>query len=141
VLPEEIKALRRDLKLTVRALADAVRVDVKDVLAWESGERFPTKRSVTGMRSLRARAEATGGEPRAPHAAEKGAAEKGAAEKGAAEKGAAEKGAAAGGPFHPLAEPSFWRVVRKLLAHPELFREVEKLAEGHADPAERGAQR
>lgn len=35
-----------------------------------------------------------------------------------------------------LADPGFWRIVRKLLAHRELKDKVEKLADGWPDPLE-----
>ena len=38
-------------------------------------------------------------------------------------------------PLGPLADPLFWTLVRKLLAHPKLREEALKLAEAYPDPA------
>jgi hypothetical protein len=35
-----------------------------------------------------------------------------------------------------LSDPELWKLVRKLLAHPALFRQAQKLAEEFSDPAE-----
>ncbi len=45
------------------------------------------------------------------------------------------KGAPAS-PLHALADPELWRLVRKLLAHPELRSAAQKLAESYLDPAD-----
>jgi transcriptional regulator with XRE-family HTH domain len=39
-------------------------------------------------------------------------------------------------PLELLADPAFFTLLRKLLAHPALRAEVEKLAAGHPDPLE-----
>ena len=51
--PDDIKALRKELNCTARELAVALKVDQKEVMAWETGELFPTKRFVDQMRTLR----------------------------------------------------------------------------------------
>ena len=53
VSPEEIKQLRKDLNLSARELATSIKAETEDVWAWETGERFPTKRFVTRMLALR----------------------------------------------------------------------------------------
>jgi transcriptional regulator with XRE-family HTH domain len=50
--PDEIKALRRRLGMTARALAEALRVDVDLVTDWERAVRFPTRRHVSAMSQL-----------------------------------------------------------------------------------------
>ncbi len=108
MLADGIKDLRQALACSVGELAEAVGVPVKTVLAWEAGEEFPTKRHADRLTALR-------------------------------EKGAAafprKKKAPAGSEAELLAEPRFWTVFRKLLAHPALFSEVERLSEAYEDPA------
>ncbi|HEY6722501.1 MAG TPA: XRE family transcriptional regulator, partial [Polyangiaceae bacterium] len=67
--PDEIKQLRKDLKLSARELATSIKAETEDVWAWETGERFPTKRFVTRMLTLRK----TGGAKQPLAAAEKSA--------------------------------------------------------------------
>jgi transcriptional regulator with XRE-family HTH domain len=107
--PEDIKALRKDLRASARELATALGIEQADVLAWERGELFPTKRHCDAMAALRARG--PDAIPRKPK-----------------RKGAT--GLAA------LADPELWRLVRKLAAHPDLRGAVAALAEKYADPAE-----
>jgi len=106
VSPEEIKQLRKELKLTARQLADAIKAEAEDVWAWESGERFPTKRHVTRMVALQ--------------------------KKGAAP--APKRDVPAVG-LDKLADPNLWLLVRKLVGHPELFAKVSELAKAYPDPA------
>lgn len=113
---DEIKALRRELDLTARKLGEALGVDQATVLAWEREELFPTKRHAEAMRGL----------------AEKAAAEKAATE----EKDAAPAGGRRPPSWGALADPRVWRLLRKLLAYPELLTQVEELAEKYADPAD-----
>ena len=103
--PEEIKQLRKDLKLTARQLADQIKAEAEDVWAWESGERFPTKRHVTRMLALR-----KSGIAPAPR-----------------RDGPASQ-------LDKLADPNLWLLVRKLVAHPELFSKVSELAKSYSDP-------
>ncbi len=109
VSPDDIKALRSTLGCTARELADALGVEQKAVLAWESGELFPTKRLVDKMAALGA-----AGPSSVPRRA----------------KGAAPP------PLRVLADPSLWALVRKLIAHKKLRDEVSRLAEGYSDPAD-----
>jgi transcriptional regulator with XRE-family HTH domain len=104
--PEEIKRLRKDLKLTARRLAARLGVDEKLIFAWESGERFPTKRHCEAMAALRA--------PSAPPRASRSSKHRVAR----------------------LADPDLWVIVRKLTASPELFEAVRKLAAAYPDPAD-----
>lgn len=110
--PEDIKQLRQELGCTARELAAALDLEQETVLAWERGELFPTKRFVTRMEELRKQGPSA--IPRKPRRA-----------------------AAAASPMQVLADPEMWKLVRKLVAHAELRREVTKLAEGYADPAEK----
>jgi len=107
VTPEEIKALRKDLGCSARELAAAVGVDQATVLAWESGERFPTKQWVTRMTALHAqgRRDMTS--------------------------------ASGVDAMKALADPNVWKLLRKLAVHDAFRREVAKLAERYPDPADR----
>jgi transcriptional regulator with XRE-family HTH domain len=108
VSPEEIKALRKELACTARELATALGIDQKEVLAWEAGELFPTKRYVTQMEVLR---------KKGPNAIVR-------VPKGKAKKTGVQR----------LDDPKLWEIFRKLLEHPQLFDQVAKLADGFADP-------
>jgi len=107
--PEDIKALRQELGCTARELATALGIEQETVLAWERSDLFPTKRMVGKMEELRRLG---------PSAIPK-----------------KKKGAAAS-PMAMLANPDLWRLVRKLIAHPELRAATSKLAEAYPDPAE-----
>jgi DNA-binding transcriptional regulator YiaG len=106
VTPEDIKALRKELGCTARDLATTLGIEQKEVLAWEAGELFPTKRFVDQMRGLR--------------------------EKGPSAVLKSTKGKAVA-PTDRVSDPAFWSVVKKLLLHPALFEQVSKLAEGYGD--------
>jgi predicted transcriptional regulator len=114
VTPEDIKQLRKELNCTARELATALELDQKEVLAWEAGELFPTKRHVTIMEGLR----------------KKGASSIVRAPKGKTKKVGVQR----------LDDPKLWEVVRKLLEHPALFDQVAKLADGYSDPARPAAK-
>jgi transcriptional regulator with XRE-family HTH domain len=107
--PEDIKALRQELSCTARELAAALGLEQDAVLSWERGELFPTKRLVGKMEELRKQGPAA--IPR-------------------------KKKSAASSPHALLADPTIWRLLRKLLAHPELRAAVVKLSEPYADPAD-----
>lgn len=108
--PDDIKQLRKDLKCTARELATALAIEQKEVVAWEAGERFPTKRFVDAMQKLKAQ-----GPSAIPRQA----------------KGRA--GAKSG--MQRLADPKLWEIIRKLAEHPPLFDKVAELAAGYPDPA------
>jgi DNA-binding XRE family transcriptional regulator len=108
VTSDEIKALRAELRCTTRELADALEVDQKTVLAWESGELFPTKKHCVRMATLR---------EQGPSAIPRRA------------KGAAPP------PMQVLADPEVWAALRKIVAHRKLRDEVLKLAASYDDPA------
>lgn len=99
---DDIKALRKELGVTQRALAEALRLDVSEVRAWEASEAFATKAHCEAMARLRA------SPPPKP--------------------------AKAPTPMQLLGDPGFFLLVRKLLAHPKLRADVEKLAAEHPDP-------
>ena len=107
--PEDIKALREELSCTARELAAALGLEQDEVLSWERGDLFPTKRLVGKMEELR---------KRGPSAIPR------------------KKKSAPASPHALLADPTLWRLLRKLIAHPELRTAVMKLAEPYADPAE-----
>lgn len=107
--PEDIKALRAELGCTAKDLAAVLGLEQAEVLAWERGDLFPTKRLVDEMAALR--------------------------KKGPSSVPKKRRGAPAS-PQKALADPAVWIVVRKLLFHPDLFNTVAKLAEAYKDPAE-----
>jgi transcriptional regulator with XRE-family HTH domain len=109
--PEDVKNLRSELDCTAKELATALGIEQETILAWERGELFPTKRFVTKMEALRAAGK--GAIVRKPR-----------------------KAAAATSPMAVLADPATWRLVRKIITHAELRREVLKLAENYPDPVE-----
>lgn len=105
---EEIKRLRQDLGCSVGELASALGVETQTVLAWEAGDEFATKKHADKLRKLLAAGPAAF--PRKQRASK------------------------AASPLTLLSDPKLWRIVRKLLAHPALLREVERLADGYDDP-------
>ncbi|HEX2876039.1 MAG TPA: XRE family transcriptional regulator [Polyangiaceae bacterium] len=100
--PDDLKALRKELGCTARDLATTLGIEQKEVLAWEAGELFPTKRFVDQMNELRAKG---------PSAVLKTA-----------------KGKAVA-PTDRVSDPAFWSIVKKLMLHPALYDQVSKLAE------------
>jgi DNA-binding transcriptional regulator YiaG len=102
VTPDDIKTLRKELACTARDLATTLGIEQKEVLAWEAGELFPTKRFVEQMKALR--------------------------EKGPGAVLKATKGKAVA-PTDRVSDPAFWAIVKKLLLHPALYEQVSKLAE------------
>jgi transcriptional regulator with XRE-family HTH domain len=109
VTPDDIKQLRKELNCTARELATALKIDQKEVLAWESGELFPTKRYVTMMELFRKKGPSA--IPKAP--------------RGKSKKVGVER----------LDDPKLWEIVRKLIMNPPLFDQVLKLSEAYSDPA------
>lgn len=120
--PEEIKQLRKDLNLSARELATSIKAETEDVWAWETGERFPTKRFVTRMLTLRK----TGSKQPATGASKQPATTP-------AKPATAPTPDPAG--LVRLADPELWTLVRKLVQHPALFDKVVALAKDYADPA------
>lgn len=108
--PDELKALRKELACTAGDLAAALGIEQDEVLAWERGDLFPTKRFVGMMEDLRKR-----GPSAVPKRRRKSKNEP---------------------PMRVLADPAIWRLLRKLVAHAELRAAVSKLAEAYADPAD-----
>jgi len=106
VSPAELKALRKELACTAKELAAALDLEQKVVLAWETGELFPTKQYCERMEALRAKG------PSAIPKKSKG-----------------------GDPMKTLADPALWELLRKLAAHKKLRDEVAKLAAAYPDPA------
>lgn len=104
--PEDIKLLRKELGCTARDLATTLGIEQKEVLAWEAGELFPTKRFVDRMEALRAQGPA------------------------AVLKSVRGKAAT---PTDRISDPAFWLVVKKLLLHPPLYEQVSKLAEKYGE--------
>ena len=107
VSPEELKALRKELGCTAKELAGAIGSEQKTVLAWESGELFPTKQYIDKMEALRA--------------------------KGAS---AVPKKIKGPDPVKVLTDPSVWQLFRKILAHKKLRDAASKLAGTYPDPAD-----
>ena len=109
VTSEDIKALRKELRCTTRELAAALGLDHAVVMAWEDEEQFPTKRSIKLMERLRA--EGPGSVPRKRRGRKKG------------------KDA-----MQVLADPELWGILRKLLVHEDLRRQVVELSSHYDDP-------
>lgn len=107
--PDEVKELRKQLNCTAKELANELKIDSKTVMAWESGEMFPTKRYITQMEVLR---------KKGPDAIPR-------TRRGKSQKTGIER----------LDDPKLWRVVRKLLEYPALFDQVAKLADAYDEPA------
>lgn len=105
---EEIKRLRQELGCSVGELASALGVETRAVLAWEAGDEFPTKKHADKLRKLLASGPAAF--PRKDRASK------------------------TSNPLTLLSDPKIWKILRKLLAHPALLREVERLADGYDDP-------
>jgi len=103
---DDIKALRKELGINQRAMAEALDLDVALVRSWEMGDAFPTKAHCVAMEKLRANP---------PPKPSKNPS-----------------------PMQLLADPGFMLLVRKLLAHPKLRAETEKLAAAHPDPLDAG---
>lgn len=110
--PEEITALRKELRCTTHELAEALGVDSKTIMAWEQDEMFPTKRYIDMMSALREQGQ--GAVPRKRRGSKKRQT-----------------------PMQVLSDPEMWRIVRKLIAHPEFRTQVYKLAESYDDPESR----
>jgi transcriptional regulator with XRE-family HTH domain len=106
VTPDDIKQLRKELGCTARDLATTLGLEQKEVLAWEAGELFPTKRFVEQMKGLR--------------------------EKGPTSIVKSVKGKAVA-PTDRLSDPAFWTIVKKLALHPSLYEQVSKLADKFDD--------
>jgi len=105
---EELKALRKELSCTARELAETLKIEQKEVMAWEKGDLFPTKAKVVEMEALRAKG------PTAIVRKSKGGGDD---------------------PFKLLADEKLWGVFRKLVAHKKLREAVLKLAETYDDPS------
>jgi|SRR5580700_10455850 transcriptional regulator with XRE-family HTH domain len=108
--PEDIKALRQELGCSARELGAALAIEQETVLAWERGDLFPTKRFVDMMEALR-----KNGPSAIPKKRRKGA---------------------PAPPFQVLSDPELWKLVRKLVAHPELRAAALELSAGYPDPAD-----
>jgi transcriptional regulator with XRE-family HTH domain len=103
--PEELRAARAELKCTARELSAALELPLSTVQAWERGDEFPTLKWVERIRTLVA-----GGPAAIPRKA---------------------KGADT---LEALHDPEVWSLIRKILAHPRLRAEVQKLAGRYDDP-------
>jgi transcriptional regulator with XRE-family HTH domain len=106
VSPEDLKALRSELKCTAKELARTLGLEQATVLAWEKGELFPTKAVIGQMGELRARG------PAAIVRVSKKRDE----------------------PLRVLGDADFQVLLRKLLAHKALRDAAAKLSESYDDP-------
>ena len=102
--PEEIKKARLELRCTAKELALALEVEPSTVMAWERGEMFPTRQYVEKLQEF-----VTSGPAAIPKKA---------------------KGA---DPLDALRDPEVWALIRKLVTHPKLRTEVQKLADKYED--------
>ncbi len=111
VTPEQIKELRGVLRCTARELASTLSVPLAEIQAWESGEKFPTKQWAVRLLSLRDEGPA------------------GIVRKSPKAKRAPKS------PMSQLDNPELWLLLRKLLAHPDLFAKATELSAAFEDPA------
>jgi hypothetical protein len=100
------------LKCTAKELATALKAEPEDVWAWETGERFPTKRFVVKMQAMKKR---------------------GSVER---EKKPSQTKTPASDPYERMADPELWSLLRKLVKHEKLLADVKKLADRYDDPAD-----
>jgi transcriptional regulator with XRE-family HTH domain len=112
VSPDEIRRLRQELNCTARELAATIGVEASEVRAWELGERFPTKKTVSELTKLRFIG-AT-----------------------AIVRKSKRKASAQVQGMSRLNDPMFWMLVRKILEYPELFEEALSLAANYPEPSE-----
>ncbi len=110
--PDELRKIREELKCTARELAVTLGIDYGEVVAWEQGERFPTKKNVADIAKLRLIGT------------------------GAIMRKAKRRGNAPLRGIARMADPAFWQLMRKLAEHPELFDKVVHIAEQYLDPAD-----
>lgn len=110
--PNELRELRDTLKCTTRELAATLGIESSEVVAWETGERFPTKKHVSDLSKLRLLG---------PSAISRKPKRRGQTPL----RGAAR-----------LADPQFWQIIRKIAEHPELFERVREVADAYSDPAD-----
>ena len=113
--PEDVRALKKQLGCNAKELASVLGVAQEDVVAWERGERFPTKRHVDAMRTLAERGPSSIVRAPKPRHRPKPNEDEG---------------------LEPLEDPAFWSLFRKLLAHGALRREAYALAERYSEPAQ-----
>lgn len=104
--PEDIKQLRKELGCTARDLATTLGIEQKEVLSWEAGELFPTKKLVDQLKVLR---------DKGPSAIVKSGRGKATA------------------PSDRIGDPAFWAIVKKLALHPAFYDQVSKLAAQYGD--------
>jgi transcriptional regulator with XRE-family HTH domain len=107
---EAIRMLRAHLKCTRKELAETLGIEPSLVASWERGEQFPTKRICEKLLKIK--------------------------EQGASAIVRKQKPKAATRAENVLSDPEFWRLIRKLIAHPTLRQDAEKLAQSFADPDE-----
>ncbi|MCC6217413.1 MAG: hypothetical protein IT376_21325 [Polyangiaceae bacterium] len=110
----EIAALRKRLGCGVRDLALAIGAEPNDLVAWESGERFPTKRHVDQLQAL---------------------GERGPGAVPTRRRSPAPPSGDAAGALDRLEDPRLAKVLRRLCEDPELFAEVVALVERRRDGA------
>jgi transcriptional regulator with XRE-family HTH domain len=103
VTGDDIKALRKELGLSIQSLASQLKVETRTILAWESGDLFPTKRHVSALLDLTRKKDESGALP-TPHSVEQ-----------------AELVA-------QLENPELWALVVKLATDPVFFEEAQRLA-------------
>ncbi len=98
---EAIVELRQRLKANVRDFAYTLGVETAEVLSWEAGETFPTKRLTERLESL---ADGTGGDIRKKPVVQRGE------------------------PSVPI-RPEVLPLLQQLIEDPELYRQVLELAD------------
>jgi hypothetical protein len=111
VNPEQIRQLRSDLRCTARELAATLDIPLAEVQAWEAAERFPTKQWIDRLEKLR---------KNGPDAIVR-----------KSPKASRPRPT----PMEQLDNPELWLLLRKLIAHPQFYSQVAKLAAAYEDPA------
>lgn len=110
---DAVVGLRKTLKLTQKDLALKLGVETSLVVEWEKGAAFPTLATAKKLYALREGLPLETRTRRVQTDPLKGL----------------------------LADADFWKVVRKLLAHRELYAQVQRLASGFDDPADPNADK
>lgn len=119
MLPEDVTRLRETLGWSMSALARALEVPANEIVAWESGERFPTRKAVRRMQELLAE-----------HGAREASTDESLSTLPSAPPLSEDP------PWTALADPELWRLLRQLAAYSELRAAVRELAAAYPDPAE-----
>jgi DNA-binding transcriptional regulator YiaG len=107
VTGDDVKALRKELRLSIQALATSLKVEARTILAWEAGDLFPTKKHASAMLALVAQRKAD--------------------ERPSPSSNSESNDDA----LSQLKNPELWDLVARLATDPEFFATVQRLAKRH----------